>query len=135
LTELPPQQQLQIEGRQAAGEDGLWDANLVTGELVVDENWTATLGYSKGEILPQTAAWDAVIHPDDLQRVIRVRSKHLAGAADAYEVEHRLLTASGPWKLRLLSQGLNPVEVDKKGAGRCTGQVGRSHSAPVRGPL
>lgn len=77
---------------------GTWDTDLSTGELVVDERWASMLGYRIDEVEPHTIAWDSLIHPDDLSRVKRVRSRHLDGLTESFQVDYRLRTKTGVWK-------------------------------------
>ena len=82
----------------AASNLGMWDTDLSTGELVVDERWASMLGYSIDEIEPYTIAWDSLIHPDDLSRVERIRSRHVDGLTESFQVDYRLRTKLGVWK-------------------------------------
>ena len=82
----------------AASELGLWDTNLLTSEMVVDEHWAAMLGYELNEIEPNCTFWESLVHPDDLTKVMRARSRHIEGHTASYQNEHRLRTKSGEWK-------------------------------------
>ena len=83
---------------------GLWDWNLETGEVFWDRQWAAMLGYELGEVQPAPAAWEQLIHPDDLPEMKRALQEHLDGARPFYESEHRIRTKSSDWKW-ILSRG------------------------------
>ncbi len=77
---------------------GLWDWNIVTGEVVFNEQWAAMLGYSLDEIEPDVSSWEKLIHPDDMASVMRVLESHLRGETKFYETEHRMKCRDGSWK-------------------------------------
>lgn len=82
----------------AASDLGMWDIDLTTGEMMVDRRGWAMLGLSPHDFEATLAAWESLIHPDDLARVRQARAHHLAGHTESYEVEYRLRTGSGHWK-------------------------------------
>lgn len=82
----------------AASELGLWDADLRTGQLTVDERWAAMLEYSLDEVKPHITVWESLIHPDDVSRFSLARSRHLDRKEASFLVDHRLRTKSGNWK-------------------------------------
>jgi len=91
---------LALEG----GDLGVWDRNVVTGELVFDSRWSGMLGYSGDEFRDSGNEWRELIHPDDLQRVLRVRQDHLDSKTPAFECEYRMRAKSGEWRW-ILSKG------------------------------
>jgi len=90
------QQQLELALR--AGDMGLWDWNVDTGEVFLDEGWSAILSYAKDELRPHHSTWRSLIHPDDRKRVTINLKRHLTGMLPSYEVEYRLRSNSGEWK-------------------------------------
>ena len=76
---------------------GLWDWNIQTGELIVNQRCTEMLGYSLDEIEPHVRSQEELIHPDDRLRVTELVKAHLEGETPLYEAEHRLRTKSGEW--------------------------------------
>ncbi|HEY9803716.1 MAG TPA: GAF domain-containing protein [Leptolyngbyaceae cyanobacterium] len=103
-----------------ASDLGLWDWNLATGKVYRDCRWQKMLGYPAQEKEDhQTAIWD-LIHPEDLAAVKSTIISHLEGATPLYEIEMRMLCASGEWKW-IQSRG-QIVERDEQGrALRMTG--------------
>lgn len=99
---------------------GLWDWNIESGEVVINDRWAEMLGYTAAEIEPNVDAWKKMIHPDDISMVMDVLDTHLADKTHFYEAEYRLRTKAGNWKW-ILDSGL-VVERDQNGkAIRATG--------------
>ena len=94
LLESEEQLQLALMGADL----GLWDWNIQTGEVRLNERWAAMLGYSLDEIEMGFEAWANMLHPDDLPQVQQVLANHLEGGTPYYEAEHRMLAKSGEWK-------------------------------------
>lgn len=92
---------------------GLWDWNIVTGEVYYNEVWCSMLGYDQSEIEPNVSTWEKLIHPSDMPIITEVLEKHMAGELDGYETIHRLKTKSGKWKW-VLDKG-RIVEWDETG--------------------
>jgi diguanylate cyclase (GGDEF)-like protein/PAS domain S-box-containing protein len=83
---------------------GLWDRNLVTGELIFDERFAAILGYRLDEIEQTPETWKSRVHPDDLPASDRLKQTHLQGLTSRYESEYRMRHKSGEWSW-ILSRG------------------------------
>ncbi len=77
---------------------GVWDWNVVTGEIVVNQQWATLLGYELHEIAPDIAFWNQIIHPDDQAGIERAFKAHEEGRSSLYECEHRVRTKTGEWK-------------------------------------
>lgn len=80
---------------RAATYDGLWDVDLVTGEITCNARLYAMLGYAEREIEFRYDNWMRVVHPDDRERVAAAFENHLWGDAPMYHLEHRLLRRDG----------------------------------------
>ncbi len=94
LIESEIRQKLAIENTQA----GLWDWNIQTGELFVNDIWCKMIGCNQNEIEPKVKSWEERVHPDDMPRVMQELKNHIAGKSEYYESTHRFLTKSGKWK-------------------------------------
>ncbi|BAB73978.1 response regulator [Anabaena sp. FACHB-709] len=81
-----------------AVEEGLWDWNLVTGEVYRSARWFTMLGYTPMEIGNDIKFRDKLIHPDDIPLMQQRLISHLKGDTPFYEVEIRLLAKSGEWR-------------------------------------
>lgn len=77
---------------------GTWDWDIVTGQVVFNKRWAELLGYTLAEIEPNVSAWEKLLHPDDVSKVMTTLNEHLAGHTPIYQTDHRLLTKSGNWK-------------------------------------
>jgi PAS domain S-box-containing protein len=85
--------QMALEGAQI----GTWDWDIVTGEVVTDENWAKIIGYGLNEVDPNFEPWLSMIHPDDRDAVLQRLDDHLKGKTRTYVSEHRLRAKDGSW--------------------------------------
>ncbi len=77
---------------------GLWDWQVQTGAMKVNERWAEICGY----LLPELDPIDAntrtrLSHPDDMKRSNLILEKHFAGETTFYECELRLKHRTGRW--------------------------------------
>jgi len=85
--------------------DGVWDRNLVTGEVVFSKRYKEIYGFSPNELEDHVEAWDARVHPDDLPQAIADREAYFSGDDAAYVSERRMQCKDGSWKW-ILSRGM-----------------------------
>ncbi len=78
--------------------DGLWDWNIITGEVYFSPQWKAMLGYKEDEISSLLGEWDKLVHPDDKGGAYADINAHLEGKTPGYENEHRLMCKNGEYK-------------------------------------
>jgi PAS domain S-box-containing protein len=78
--------------------DGVWDWNMLTGEMTLSGCYESMLGYAKGELLETVEAWLKSVHPDDMDGVQANLQDYLAGKTPAYVVELRLYCKDGSYK-------------------------------------
>ncbi|NTV45237.1 MAG: PAS domain S-box protein [Chlorobiales bacterium] len=95
------------------GNLGLWDWNIETDFVGMNERWAAMLGHRLDEIPPHLDSWKSRIHPEDFQTVMEALNAHLRGETDLYESEHRMRTKSDDW-IWVLDRG-KVVEWDANG--------------------
>jgi PAS domain S-box-containing protein len=77
---------------------GLWDWNVETGDLIVNEQWSTMIGYRPTELAPITFdTWASHVHPEDLLIAKAALDKHFRQETDNYECEVRMLHKSGNW--------------------------------------
>lgn len=91
LREAEQRWQYALEGSDA----GVWDWDLCRGHVYRSARWHEQLGYSRAEVAPTPAAWEALVHPDDLQRVLIERQKHFEGKSPAFCAELRIRRRDG----------------------------------------
>ncbi|WP_316976063.1 PAS domain S-box protein [Shumkonia mesophila] len=85
-------------------EDGLWDWNVITGDVYFSPRLEAMLGFAPGALEPRRNFWVSRVHPEDKAAVEAALNAHLQGRTPVYEAEHRLLTKDGAW-LWVLDRG------------------------------
>jgi len=82
----------------AAANDGLWDWDLVRGDVRYSARWKAIVGGDEHDIGTTPAEWLTRVHPDDLPRLRQAIDAYLAGRGSMLEDEHRLRHASGAYR-------------------------------------
>ena len=83
---------------------GVWDWDLCTDMLQVDERWAAIRGYPLAEAPAARTFWLQLIHPDDLPELTAKIEQYFAGEIPLYQTEYRTQTKGGQWKW-VLSRG------------------------------
>lgn len=76
---------------------GTWDWNVVSGEVDFSDDLVTMIGYVPDRFPPFFESWEALLHPDDKERVLKLLQAHLDGHSEGYECEYRLLNADGGW--------------------------------------
>jgi len=78
--------------------DGLWDWNVLTGEVYFSERCKAMLGHKAEELPDRYDSWDERIHVEDREKVSDALESHLEGRTPAFHVEHRLRHRDGVYR-------------------------------------
>ncbi|HET6420264.1 MAG TPA: PAS domain S-box protein [Geobacteraceae bacterium] len=78
--------------------DGIWERDLLTGEVFFSPRWKSMLGYKDDEISNNIIEWEKRIHPDDRQRVMDISRAYLDGHIQTYEIEYRLQHKNGSYR-------------------------------------
>ncbi len=94
LAESEQRWQLAVDGTN----DGIWDWNIVTGELFMSDRWLGMLGYRQGDLPASVDAWSGLLHPDDREQTMARLQAHLGGQTPFYETAFRLLCADGGYR-------------------------------------
>jgi len=84
---------LVLEGSQ----DGFWDWNVRTGEILRSARWYSMLGYAADEVGAGHDGFLALLHPEDRPRCEASESVFWRGQ-DHFTIEVRLRTKQGDWK-------------------------------------
>lgn len=74
----------------------VWDVPADTVKL--SESWLELLGEPPRETVVQRKELAALVHPDDLPRVLSVLEAVRRGRTPAYDIEHRVRVAGGAWR-------------------------------------
>jgi len=96
----------------AGAQEGVWDWNLETNDVVYSSRWKQMLGYADDEIEPHISAWERLVHPDDRARADRA-NESVALGQPTYEAEFRLRHKDGRY-VHVLSRGF-PVRREPGG--------------------
>ena len=81
---------------------GIWDWNIVTGEIIAVRPWGEMLGYLPGEIENTITAWKEYIHPDDRSTIEKKLHDLITGHSPFHETEYRFRAKSGHWQWFLM---------------------------------
>jgi PAS domain S-box-containing protein len=94
LSETTARLRLVMEGADV----GIWDLDLASGRLVVNDRWAEMLGRRLIDLEPAGyATWTSLVHPDDLPRAEEALHRHLRGESSVYVMEIRMRHADGRW--------------------------------------
>lgn len=77
--------------------DGVWELDVEKGRTHRSLGLLRYLEIDPIVLNGGTAAWSALIHPDDRVLVTNTLDAHLRGATDAFECEYRLRAGDGSW--------------------------------------
>jgi diguanylate cyclase (GGDEF)-like protein/PAS domain S-box-containing protein len=75
--------------------DGLWDLNLITGEIYYSARWKEMLGFGEDELQPDPQVWFSRLHPDDLFHFRIALAEHLLRHTEHFECEYRIAPKEG----------------------------------------
>ncbi|MDJ0717419.1 MAG: PAS domain S-box protein [Prochloraceae cyanobacterium] len=92
LRESQERYALAVNGSQ----DGLWDWNILTGEVYIAPRFKEILGYRDSEILDLFSFWPSQLHPEDRDRVLAALQNHLENRVP-YDIEYRLRHKNGEY--------------------------------------
>jgi PAS domain S-box-containing protein len=82
-----------------ASDQGLYDLDMPTGRVVVNDTYARMLGYDPATFHEDFDSWLARLHPADRPAAEATLRAFLAGAAtDVYTSEFRLATQDGHWR-------------------------------------
>ncbi len=86
--------QFAIEGSN----DGIWDWNMLTGNVFFSNRWKEMIGYGPDELEGKLIEWQNRVHPDDIETVLFKLQEHFEKKTPGYSAEHRMLCKDGSWK-------------------------------------
>ena len=76
----------------------LWDIDVTTGTIFLSEEWAELIGAPRAITRTTVGEQSAIIHPDDLPRVVESSRQVLKGQVPELAVESRVRTRSGAWR-------------------------------------
>ncbi len=81
-----------------AAQQGIFDYNLQTGKILVNEQYALMLGYEPEEFQETTGALVERVHPEDLDAAMAAYKDYVAGERPDLRIECRQQAKSGEWK-------------------------------------
>jgi len=87
-----------------ATRSGVWDLNIKTGAIELDQSWLRLYGYNDSDELSHVDSWRKLIAPDDLKKLTHNFTEHLDGHSEHYQAEYRIRHKAGHY-VWALAQG------------------------------
>ncbi|WP_459195234.1 PAS domain S-box protein [Nostoc sp. FACHB-892] len=81
-----------------ASNQGLYDLNIKTEEVVVSPGYPLMLGYDPATFHVTKSKWIESLHPDDRESVLAAYHASITGEVPSYQAEYRHRTQDGQWK-------------------------------------
>lgn len=78
--------------------EGVWEWDVVTGDLYWSPQIAMTLGRAPHDIAHSLKAFRALVHPDDAAAMVQAADAYAAGRARSYDVEFRMAHTDGSWR-------------------------------------
>ena len=82
----------------AASGIGLWSWDLATNVFAFSSDYWTPLGYGSREVSSDYAAWESLIHPEDLARVRATLERYLRQPWPDFQVEFRMCHKDGTYR-------------------------------------
>ena len=76
---------------------GIWQWDIVSGQVALDDHWHSLQGYRPNEAPAQVESWRRSIHPDDRREVFAALERHLKLPDQPFDVQYRCQRKSGDW--------------------------------------
>jgi PAS domain S-box-containing protein len=81
-----------------ASNQGLYDMNIKTEEIVVNSEYALMLGYDPATFHETKSRWVESLHPDDRESMVAIYNGFITGEVPNYQAEYRHRTQDGQWK-------------------------------------
>jgi PAS domain S-box-containing protein len=92
-----------------AGQIGLWDWDLRTGNVYYSPEWKQQIGYEDHEIRNHLDEWRSRVHPDDLKPWLDAIDRCIGRSVSHYEMEFRIRHRNGSYR-HILAQAALVVD-------------------------
>jgi hypothetical protein len=89
------QSEQRLRDVMAATQEGIWDWNIASGQVIHNDQWYEILGFAKGELQDTVDDFSQLIHPDDKTLVWNRLQAALEGREQLYFSEHRMIHKDG----------------------------------------
>ncbi|MCX7143850.1 MAG: CHASE domain-containing protein [Proteobacteria bacterium] len=100
--------------------DGVWDWDIASEKMTFSKRWYEIQGIDEGTVGPAVAAWEQLVHPDDLPLAKAALQAHFDGKTPNFACEHRVRCGNGEYKW-ILGRGM---VVARNAAGRPVRMIG-----------
>src|SRR6185295_10436065 len=87
-----------LRGALAVSDLAAWVWDVQADTVKLSESWMELLGEAPAETVVQRRDLAALVHPDDLARVLLVLESVRKGRTPAYDIEHRVRVAGGGFR-------------------------------------
>ena len=78
-----------------ASDNGIWDWWTDSKEVYYSKQWKAQLGYDTNEIENSFSSWEALLHPEDKERMFKAVQDFLTSPKDYFIEEFRMMHKDG----------------------------------------
>lgn len=103
-----------------ASRDGLWDWNIMTGEVYYSPAYFRIIGFEPDELPHDLSTWMDRVHPDDCENALKANTECIEGITETFSAEFRMLSKAGDW-IWILTRG---AAVQRREDGRATRMIG-----------
>ena len=94
LAETTERLELALQGAEL----GVWDWNIETGDVNFDDRWAGMLGYDASDLDGHVDIWEALVHPEDIERAWDAIDAHVEGETPMLQAEYRMRSESGGYR-------------------------------------
>ncbi|MDR3577555.1 MAG: EAL domain-containing protein [Anaerolineaceae bacterium] len=92
---------------------GIWDWNLISGEVYYAPRWKTLLGLPEDQIINLPQQWLERVHPEDIERLNLAIADHLKGLTPTLECEYRIMHQDGGYRW-VICRGLALFNAQRK---------------------
>lgn len=92
--------------------DGLWDWNLLSGEVYYSPRWCRMVGYEPEDLEATLETWEHLVDPADKDRILDAVQAYLSGETAIFETEFQMRHRDGHW-VTILSRAFKVVDKGK----------------------
>ena len=78
--------------------DGIWDWDLKTDDVYFSPRWKSMLGFADSELSNRFETWRALLHPEDVDRVLVTLHDYLEKRSPVYQIEFRMRHKDGTYR-------------------------------------
>jgi len=113
ISEALRESEARLRQAATAGNVGLWDWDLRTNRVYFSPEWKRQIGYLDHEISDDSTEWQDRVHPDDLDRCLRIVRAFIEKPWPNYRLEFRFRHKDGSYRWILAQASLDLDEQGK----------------------